>query len=106
MSVGGISESTQKYSTEALYDYIFKDVETRLPRLLDSAFELLQNHAKDERIINPLFKTLSLIMEREEVQQCSKIGDYISRLFEAVRAEIKGLESIKKVPPRNSNIGL
>ena len=95
--MGGISESTQKFSGEALTDFMIKDVESRLPQILDSAFKLFEHHAKDERIINPLFNTLALILEREEVQSFTKIEVYIGRLFDLVVAEIKGLESIKKV---------
>ena len=46
---------------------MIKDVEVRVPGILDSAFKLMQDHAKDERIMNPLFNTLALILDREEV---------------------------------------
>ena len=63
MSVGGISESIQKFSTEALIEFVQKDMETNLPKLLDAALKLMEIHAKDERIINPLYKTLALVLE-------------------------------------------
>jgi hypothetical protein len=57
----------------------------------------LQYHAKDERIINPLYKTLAIVLEREETHTYSGIAPYTCRLLESVHAETKSMESIRKV---------
>jgi hypothetical protein len=36
VSVGGISESVQKYSAEALVEFVVKDVENHVPKLLEA----------------------------------------------------------------------
>lgn len=61
--MGGISESIQKFSTEALLEFVQKDLETNLPKIFDAALKLMEIHAKDERIVNPLYKTLALVLE-------------------------------------------
>jgi uncharacterized protein YdiU (UPF0061 family) len=96
ISVGGISESIQKYSEEALSKYILEH-QDKLEHLMDQILKLMTTHQNDERLITPLFKTLNIILEKDEFQQWDKVEHYTTLLYHATMKEIEKSDSINKV---------
>ena len=59
-----------------------------LDHLMDQILLLLTTHQKDDRLIIPLFKTISVILEKDEFQQWDKIEHYTTLLYHATIKEI------------------
>jgi len=103
ISVGGLTESINKHSYNALMDYVEKisqesNYEELLKRLFNEAIQLLKEHPNDERVIIPLFKTLERLFEREEVlSQKDVLKDQIIQISELILKEITGTKSVNKL---------
>ncbi|CAK65708.1 unnamed protein product (macronuclear) [Paramecium tetraurelia] len=95
ISVGGISESIQKFSEEALMQYIH--LNQNLDLLMTNLIEILKLYALDERVVIPLFKTASLVLQKEEIQSLPIIKQQTEILFQLIYKETHKTQSINKL---------
>lgn len=95
ISVGGISESIQKFSEKALIEYIHEN--KNLENVVLNVIAILEMYAGDERVLIPLFKSLSLILQREEVQHSDGVKELTGKIFQLVYKETHKSQSINKV---------
>ncbi|CAD8196419.1 unnamed protein product [Paramecium octaurelia] len=95
ISVGGISESIQKYSEEALVQYIH--LNQNLDLLMTNLIEILKLYELDDRVVLPLFKTASLVLQKEEIQSLPMVKEYTQTLFQLIYKETHKSQSINKL---------
>ncbi|KAM3128124.1 hypothetical protein pb186bvf_019770 [Paramecium bursaria] len=96
ISVGGISESIQKFSEQALNLYIQENA-NQLENLLNQLLLIQVEYTQDERVIIPLYKTLSLILQKEEVHQLDQITQITQNIYHQLCKEIDKTQSINKL---------
>lgn len=104
VSVGGITESIVKYSLGALTQFISaiakdsKNASEVFNSIFESVIRILEEHAKEERIITPMFKTLDFMFEKSEILSWVKETSFGEKIFAIIVKEIKGTKSMTKIP--------
>ncbi|KAL4496061.1 hypothetical protein ABPG72_015483 [Tetrahymena utriculariae] len=103
VSVGGITESVVKHSLGALTQFISNISKTQhqnevFALTFENIIKILNEYAKEERVVIPMFKTLDFMFEKSEIQEWAKTNTYGEKIFEIICKEIKGTKSILKIP--------
>lgn len=73
VSVGGLTESTVRHSSEALQEIlssISKDGQEAMEMVVDNIIDIYLNSAKEERIVIPMMKFLDFLLNRTAISEC------------------------------------
>jgi len=103
ISVGGITESIVKFSYNSLKGYLNElnvkpNKELLVIDLMNKSTAILLDHANDERVLVPLFKTLEYILEADAIKSSKDmISKQIDAQVEIFFKETKGSKSILKI---------
>ncbi|KAF0701134.1 Aste57867_8357 [Aphanomyces stellatus] len=102
VSVGGLTESVVKASKNALLVWLKEQLKTNhlqvASKFAHYCVSLFQTHAKDDRVIIPLMKTIAYCLEERTFDFLHKDGPIFGNaLYDAVSSEISKTSDLHKI---------
>eukprot|EP00742_Colponemidia_sp_Colp-10_P003876 GILJ01004127.1.p1 GENE.GILJ01004127.1~~GILJ01004127.1.p1 ORF type:complete len:1237 (-),score=209.83 GILJ01004127.1:67-3777(-) len=105
ISVGGLTESTVRFSSQALSDFISslgsrEDADGQLQAVADALLDIYRAYAGNERVVIPLLKTFDFLLASSMFPPerfGPPHGEFASSLLTMTQAEIRGSKDIFKI---------